>query len=221
MPRPMRIRGNDLHYHIILRCNNKERLLKEKNDFEIFLAILADVQREYDFRLYNYELLNAHVHLLLSTHENYFIDQIMHDLCFKYAQNYNRRYKRNGHFWAQRYRSRLVLNDLHGLACLRYQHRNAFSAGIVSRPEDWPWSGYTHYSFNTPNALLEYHPSFLSLAEDVWARQKFYREFVHTSIPSDKETALFEGRGRDMSRRFLKVVRQTDELLRLIKSQEP
>ncbi|MGA2727191.1 MAG: hypothetical protein ABSE96_05225 [Terracidiphilus sp.] len=29
---------------------------------------------------------------------------------------------------------------------LRYIHRNPIVRGLVSRPEDWPWSSYRHYA---------------------------------------------------------------------------
>jgi putative transposase len=28
---------------------------------------------------------------------------------------------------------------------LRYIHRNPVKRGLVSAPEDWPWSSYRHY----------------------------------------------------------------------------
>lgn len=128
--------GDDIHYHIILRCNNREKLLQTRNDFERVLTVLSETKAQFHLKLYNYELLNSHIHLLLSTHKDYFVDKIMHDFCFKFAKEFNRTHQRSGHFWAHRYRSRIILNDKHGIACLRYQHRNAFAAGIVSKPED-------------------------------------------------------------------------------------
>lgn len=202
MPRPPRIMGDDIHYHIVLRCNNKERLLQTKEDFETVLAMLAKTKKEFNFRLYNYVLMNSHIHLLLSTHDGIFIDQIMHNFCFKFAKNYNQKYSRSGHFWAHRYRSRIVMSNNHGLACLRYQHRNPLSAGLVVAPEDWPWSGFLFYSFGTPNNLLEFHPTFLGLADDQEGRQKIYRNLVYTTLSADKYKGIFEGRGKFSSHRF-------------------
>lgn len=216
MPRGNRIVGDDIHYHIIQRCNNKERLLKDERDFEILFEMLNDTKKKFCFRLYNYEFLNSHIHLMLSTHGNIFIDKIMHDLCLKYAKDYNQRYRRTGHFWAHRYRSRVILDERHGLACLRYQHRNAFSAGIVSKPEEWSWSGYAYYAYEIPNGLLEPHPCYLALHEDPIRRRQTYRELVNTSLPSDKNPNIIEkGSGR-LTQRFLKLVDQVDRLRKQI-----
>lgn len=221
MPRPPRIKGNDIHYHIVLRCNNKEHLFQDRTDFEVLLSMLGDARNKFGFRLYNYELLHSHIHLMLSTHDGNFIDQIMHDFCFKYAKDFNQRNGRSGHLWAHRYRSRLILNDQHALACLRYQHRNVLSAAVVSTPEDWPWSGYTFYAFGTPNNLLELHPSFLALEEDESRRRKIYRELVNTSIPADKVSNTIERGNKLLSRRFLMMVNQSNRLLKQIKSTLP
>lgn len=218
MPRENRIMGDDIHYHIIQRCNNKERLLKEGKDFEMLLEMLGEAKKKFCFRLYNYEFLNAHIHLMLSTHQNGFIDKIMHDLCLKYAKDYNQRYKRTGHFWAHRYRSRIILDERHGLACLRYQHRNAVSAGIVFKPEDWPWSGYAYYAYGTPDDLLEPHPCYLTLHEGPVNRRQVYRELVNTPVPADKCPNVIEkGSGR-LTQRFLKLVNQVDGLRKQINS---
>lgn len=218
MPRLPRVRGNDVHYHIILRCNNQERLLRDGEDFGRVLQLLSKTKKEFGFRLYNYELLNSHIHLMLSTHNDFFIDQIMHDFCFRFAKNYNREYGRSGHFWAHRYHSRIILNDRHGLACLRYQHRNAVSAGIVSRPEEWPWSGYHFYAWGSPNDLLEYHPSYLNMVDGDKSRMSVYRRLVYTRMPSDKFKKLFDGRDNLFTKRFQEMLEKHGKVLEQIKT---
>jgi len=217
MPRAPRIKGDDIHYHIILRCNNKEHLFQREEDFEIFLEILAGVKEKFAFKLYNYELLHSHIHLLLSTHTGYFIDQVMHELCLKYAKDFNQRHNRIGHFWAHRYRSSIIADDRYALACIRYQHRNTLSAGMVARPEDWVWSGYTYYAFGTPNDLLEFHPSYLGLVNDDEKRKRIYRELVMTPLPSDKTHNLLEESKTTTSRRVLAMVNQVNGLAKRIK----
>lgn len=212
MPRPLRILGEGIHYHLILRCNNRESLLQKRVDFELLLQLFEEAKSKFRCRIYNYDFLNTHIHLMLSTHQNCFVDQIMHYVCFKYANDYNKRHQRSGHFWAHRYRSRVILNDSYGLACLRYQHRNVLSLGLVDKPEDWQWSGYNYYAFGASNPLLEYHPSYLSLSEDNFERMKFYRNIVNTSIPSDTLKGLLEKGSGKPTVRFSRMVKQIDQL---------
>lgn len=212
MPRPPRVLGDDIHYHVVLRCNNRELLFQSNEDFQQLLAMLSKVQEKFGFHLYNYELLNAHIHLMLSTHGGNFIDKIMHELCFKYAKDFNKRHRRMGHLWAHRYRSRPILDDKHGLACLRYQHRNAFSIGTVSKPEDWQWSGYPFYAFGTSNTLLEPHPSYLALHEDEWKRRVVYQKIVLTPIPADRFHLLLEKGSGKPTIRYQKMITQVAAL---------
>ena len=188
--------------------------MKGESDFNRLYLMLGEGKIKFGFKLYNYEFLNSHAHLMLSTHQGNFIDQIMHDICLKYAKDYNQRHQRSGHFWAHRYRSRIILNDQHGIACLRYQHRNVLSAGIVSKPEDWPWSGYCYYAFGVEDSLLEPHPSYLSLSEDLIQRRRMYRDLVNTTIPSDKVPNILEKGNGEMTCRFIRMVRQVECLRR-------
>jgi hypothetical protein len=36
---------------------------------------------------------------------------------------------------------------------LRYIHRNPVRAGLVARPEDWPWSSLRHYATGEESAV--------------------------------------------------------------------
>ena len=40
-------------------------------------------------------------------------------------------------------------SNVHGAAArsgvIRYMHRNPVTRGLVTRPEDWPWSSFRHY----------------------------------------------------------------------------
>ena len=213
MARPLRIRGDDLHYHVILRCNNKEGLFRKNSDFQMALDMLFESQQQFGFKLYNYVFLNSHAHLMLSTHNEKFIDKIMHDFCFKFAKQYNRIYKRSGHFWAHRYRSRLITDDRYALACLRYQHRNPVLAGMVIKAEEWRWSGYAYYSFGAADDLLTQHPAFLGLSTDPLRRQQVYTKFVATPLLADKMGHLFEGKSSVTGKRFSMLLQRVNKLV--------
>lgn len=212
MPRARRILGDDVHYHIIVRCNNGEFLLKERDDFQFFLDLLAESKTRFYFRLYNYTLLHSHAHLILSTHKGYFVNEVMHQFCLSYSRNFNKRHGRTGHLWKNRYRCKPILTEAHALACLRYQHRNPDKAGIVSNPGQWPWCGYRFYAFGLENPMLTYHPTYLGLAADQETRQRFYRKIVEAPLTS-KECGLLEGRARPQSKRFqMEVARHIQQV---------
>lgn len=49
-------------------------------------------------------------------------------------------------FWQKRYYDRNVFTHDAMVDCLRYIHRNPLKAGLVTEPEDWPWSSYRSYA---------------------------------------------------------------------------
>jgi len=200
MPRPARILGDDLHYHVILRCNNGEYLLKNEDDFQQFLSLLAEDQKRLSFKLYNYTLMHSHIHLMMSTHEGHFINEIMHDFCLRYARDFNKRNNRSGHLWKNRYRCKLILNDLHALACLRYQHLNPVKANIVSNLNEWTWSGYSYYAYGVSSPILTEHPTYIGLADSSSLRRIFYQKFLERPL-SPMELQLFEKRNHAGSKR--------------------
>lgn len=208
MARAIRVKGNDICYHVILRCNNGEFLLKEEEDFKKFLGLLGESQQKLSFKIYNYTLLHSHAHLILSTHEDHYIDEVMHHFCLGYSRDYNKRHGRTGHLWKNRYRCKPIITSHHALACLRYQHRNPDKGGLVSRPGEWPWCGYHFYAFGKFNDLLTPHPVYLGLAEDEEARRRIYKDFTERPL-TQKEWNLFEKNNFSHSQRFQTAIRKT------------
>jgi len=49
-------------------------------------------------------------------------------------------------FWQARYYDFNVWSERKFIEKLRYIHRNPVKRGLVTRPEDWPWSSFLHYA---------------------------------------------------------------------------
>ena len=201
MARAPRVLGDGIHYHVILRCNNGEYLLQTESDYKQFISILSRLKAELMFKIYNYTLMHSHAHLILSTHQGYFLDEVMHRFCLKYAKDFNKRNDRTGHLWKNRYRAKIIFNDLHAIACLRYQHRNPDRACMVNSPEEWLWSGYSFYAYGKEDPFLTPHPAYIALSKDPALRQLRYRKFVEQPLTS-AECRLFERRNFGASRRL-------------------
>ena len=45
-------------------------------------------------------------------------------------------------FWQKRYHDRNLSSHAALVDALRYVHRNPIKRGLVTEPEDWPWSSY-------------------------------------------------------------------------------
>jgi putative transposase len=187
MGRPLRIQACDLHYHLIVRCNNGAFHFETNEDFDLYLQTLRLFKNKHQFRLFNYELMNSHVHLFLKPSKTIPLHKTMLMINWTYARNYNKRKKRKGHFWLDRYKSLPVQTDSHALALMRYINRNAVRAGIVKKPGDWKWSGYRFYALGEPNDLLDIHPTILGLSTSIEIRRRTFQDYVCTDLVGDEK----------------------------------
>jgi hypothetical protein len=90
-------------------------------------------------------LLPNHLHLLVRTGRRP-LASMMRRLLAGYAGSFNRRHKRNGHLFQNRYKSIVVEEEPYLLELTRYIHLNPLRAGLVQdlRALDrFPWCGHS------------------------------------------------------------------------------
>ena len=144
MPRHPRIHAPGLLYHLIARGNNRQKIFPGRDDYRIFLDMLARTHKRYPFRLYAFCLMPNHIHLLAEVGDVP-TTRIMQALLTGYARIFNRRNGHRGHVFEGRYKAIVCDRESYLLELTRYIHLNPVRAGLVKRPEDWPWSGHHSY----------------------------------------------------------------------------
>jgi putative transposase len=130
MPRQSRIDAPGALHHIVLRGIERKAIFKDDLDYQNFLNRLGKVLIETSTSCYAWVLMTNHVHLLLRTGTAP-ISTVMRRLLTGYAQQFNRRYRRHGHLFQNRYKSYLCEEDPYLLELVRYIHLNPLRAGIV------------------------------------------------------------------------------------------
>lgn len=68
---------------------------------------MAGYQENYGFKVYGFCLMDNHAHFIIDVN-GADISNIMHSINFKYAQVYNRKHKRHGHLFQDRFKSKIV-----------------------------------------------------------------------------------------------------------------
>lgn len=81
--------------------------------------------------VYAWALMSNHFHLLIRPAEIH-LSTLMQRLMTAHAVNFNKRHKRTGHLFQNRYKSIVVEEDAYFLELVRYIHLNPIRAGIVS-----------------------------------------------------------------------------------------
>jgi len=144
MPRQARLDVPGALHHIMVRGINKSAIFKDEQDRARFLERLGETVTEGQGRIHAWVLMNNHVHILFRSGRDG-ISAVMRKLLTWYAQYYNRRHKRTGHLFENRYKSILCDEDNYLLALVRYIHLNPIRAGVVKTIEEldrFPWSGH-------------------------------------------------------------------------------
>ncbi len=95
-----------------------------------FLDRLKKLCESEALSIYAWALMSNHFHLLVRT-GNIPLSKTMRRLLTGYVVNYNRRYKRYGHLFQNRYKSILCEEDPYLLELTRYIHLNPLRGGIV------------------------------------------------------------------------------------------
>ena len=154
MARPPRVFGSGLLYHVIVRGNHRETVFLGHPDYETYLHRLAVYRARYAVTLHAYCLMPNHVHLVLGT-AALPLDRFMQCLQQSYTQRFNRRYAQVGHVFQGRYKALLCETDEYLVTLVRYVHQNPVRAGLVTRAEDYPYSGHRAYLGEIATELVD------------------------------------------------------------------
>lgn len=142
MPRTARITTENGYYHVITRGNRKQPVFSEAVDYERYLNLLIKYKKRYVFRLYAFCLMPNHVHILIGVNRPSCLNKIMQGLNLSYALYFNSKYGKVGHLWQDRFKSRLIENDLYLLECAKYIENNPLRSSLVPRIEQYRWNSY-------------------------------------------------------------------------------
>ncbi|WP_026340726.1 transposase [Thioalkalivibrio sp. ALJT] len=189
MPRMARVVLPHIPHHVVQRGHNRQVVFAGQEDYERYLEDLRELSAELDIRVYASCLMTNHVHLLLGPgEETAAMGRLMQALAARATRYRNRLEGRSGTLWEGRYKSSPVQTDTYLVACTRYVELNPVRAGMVSAPEDYPWSSYLQ-RMGEVECWIDLDPAYLGLAADEAERRERYARFVERGIP-DKELLL-------------------------------
>ncbi len=144
MARPLRIEYEGALYHVSSRGNEQRAIVRDDVDRHKRLDWLRRTVETYGWRVHAFVLMTNHDHLFVETpREN--LSAGMQYYNGSYTGYFNRRHRRAGHLFQGRFKGHLVEEDGYFLEISRYIHLNPVRAGLVERPEDWPWGSCPGY----------------------------------------------------------------------------
>jgi REP element-mobilizing transposase RayT len=129
----------------MVRGLERRAIFQDDRDRNGFLERLATLASAGAIEVYTWALLPNHAHVLLRTGTRP-LARTMRSLLTGYAGAFNRRHRRVGHLFQNRYKSILVEEDPYLLELVRYLNLNPLRAGIVpdlAALDRYPWSGHS------------------------------------------------------------------------------
>jgi len=66
----------------------------------------------------------------------------MQGLSRSYTAYFNQRYKKVGHLWQGRFKSKVIVKDNYLIDCIHYIELNPVRANMVKTASDYVWSSY-------------------------------------------------------------------------------
>ena len=185
MARQARMVLADWPHHIIQRGHNRQPVFQSPEDFQYYLTNLAEWKQTLGCRVYAYCLMTNHVHLIVDPGPKAaHLARLMKRVAGRHTRYANERTGRSGALWEGRYKSSPIDTDAYLLACTRYVELNPVRAGMVERPEAYPWSSYRAHVGAESVAWLDMDPGYLGLGATPAERHARYAQWVSEGIPT-------------------------------------
>jgi len=145
MPRLARLDAPGVLHHIIIRGIERRKIFRDDNDRDNFIDRLSVLLPETQTACYAWAFLPNHAHFLLRS-GSAGIATLMRRLLTGYAIYFNRKYRRHGQLFQNRYKSIICQEDIYFKELVRYIHLNPLRAKIISDIKElnkYPYSGHS------------------------------------------------------------------------------
>jgi REP element-mobilizing transposase RayT len=195
MPRQARLDVPGALHHIMVRGINRSAIFKDEQDKVRFLDRLSQNISEGHCFIYAWVLMDNHIHLLFRSGKQG-ISAVMRKLLTWYAQYYNRRHRRTGHLFENRYRSILCDEEAYLLVLVRYIHLNPIRANAITTIkalDHYPWSGHSVIMGNNNQQWMDTDHVLSYFSTKTRAARNAYRRFVEEGMSMGRSDELTGG----------------------------
>jgi putative transposase len=157
----VRIYGHGHLHFVTFSCYRRQKLLGSVSSRNLFVKVLGDVRKRYEFALVGFVVMPEHVHLLIGEPKKGNPSKVIQALKQSVSRRLRSKSRRPSspnqlrlgfavaeacpHLWQRRFYDFNVWSYKKKLEKLKYMHFNPVKRGLVRDPKDWPWSSYSFY----------------------------------------------------------------------------
>ena len=172
-------------YHVYNRGCNRENIFANEGNYLFLMRRAKSYLADYPLSVIAYCLMPNHYHFLLRPDEDDGLSPFIQRLFNSYTQAFNKQRRRSGTLFEGRAKSILVDTDEYVLHLCRYIHLNPVRAGLVARPEQWPYSNYLEWLERRGGTLVDH-----AFVRHYFPVVTDYEAFVMSEVDSSLEEKL-------------------------------
>jgi putative transposase len=195
MPRRARLDAPGTLHHVMARGIEKRKIVNDVADRKNFVKRLGELSAATNTSIYAWSLLTNHAHSLLRSSE-IGLSGFMRRLLTGYAISYNRRHRRRGQLFQNRYKSIICDEDAYFTELVRYIHLNPLRARLVKNYTQlgrYRWCGHGVLMGEIQNEWQDRDYVLRWFGQKQGEAKKAYRNYVKKGIDQGRRPELVGG----------------------------
>ena len=195
MPRLARLDTPGLLNHVMIRGIERRKIFWDDNDREDFIERLSFLLPETKTQCYAWSFLSNHAHFLFRSGPNG-IASLMRRLLTGYAGYFNRKHRRHGQLFQNRFKSIICQEESYLLELVRYIHLNPLRAKLVTNLNEldsYKFSGHKVLMGKEKVAWQDDEYILGYFAKQLRTARKRYRAYVEKGIEQGRRPDLMGG----------------------------
>ncbi len=188
MPRRPRLFVPGCLPHIMAPGIDGMEILRDDHDRLQFLTFFEKYSTEATVRCYAWALMPNHFHLFVRNSDRP-LSALMKPLNSRHAGYFNRKAKRRGCLFQDRFKSIATQGQLYLEEMIRYVHLNPVREGIrrdINALDTYPWCGHAALTGTRSNRFQDTASVLRRLGKETVDARASYREFLLREIDSEE-----------------------------------
>jgi REP element-mobilizing transposase RayT len=122
----------------------------------LFLDFVERAKKKFGFKLWNFTVMDNHIHFLIKPDEGVSLSKIMQWIKCNFAKKWNKMHNTKGHLWGERFFSRIIKDEEDFAGASTYIDENPVKANLVKEAKDWKFGGlfYKLCKNNKPQGMF-------------------------------------------------------------------
>ena len=195
MPRQPRLDVPGTLHHVIVRGIERRKIVDDDRDRNSFIERVAELSTDLETPIYAWALMKNHAHILLRSGPGG-LPNFMRKLLTGYAVYYNKRHKRHGHLFQNRYKSIVCEEDSYFRELVRYIHLNPLRGNLVEQMKEldkFEWCGHSSILGKRGNDWQDIEYVLAWFGDSKWEAKHNYHHFVEKGVSLGRQPQLVGG----------------------------